>query len=111
MASLYGNKYGYRPEQAEYDSLCAVAVLQKFDELKRVGVTQQQAYVAGAVEEIHAERDLDIIAKRAPQAMQIIDRKCESVQLNRVALVDDLKNKIEQFRDNFRPSSMRPGRM
>ncbi len=102
--TLFGSSFGYKPEQPEFANLSSIAVGQKFRKLTDDGFANNQESVVAAIEGLHNEGYE--FEKLNPAALALIDRKCDSVGLNRKHVVQELERQVAQFRDNFRPSSV-----
>lgn len=107
--TLYGNSFGYRPEQAEFADLSRVVVAQKFRKLADEGFANNQESHVSVIEELQNEGyEFD---KLSPAVLADVDRKFDRVGLNRKQVIQELELNIARFRENFRPSSIpRPGR-
>lgn len=107
-ATLFGNSYGYEPEQRGFANLSRIAVRQKFDQLAADGLSQNQESVIAVLDDLHQEFDF---SRLHPAALAVIDSKCGNVGLRRESVVEALEQQKARFRDNFRPSVLpRPGR-
>ena len=107
--TLYGNHYGYSGETLGSAPLCSVAVEQKFRKAAAEGHANNQESKVAVLQEMQSDGyDLN---KLPPAALAKVDRQLEQVGLNRKQVVHELEQQIARFRDNFRPSAMRPGKM
>ncbi|MES2204305.1 MAG: hypothetical protein V4496_03705 [Pseudomonadota bacterium] len=107
--TLFGSSLGYKPEQSEFANLSRIAVAQKFRKVADEGFSNNQESVVSVIEDLMSE-GYDF-SKLSAVTLAEVDRKCENVGLNRKHVVNELEQQIARFRDNFKPSMMRPGRM
>ena len=107
--TLFGSALGYRHEQPEFASLSRIAIAQKFRQLADDGHSNNQESVVAVVEGLMSQ-GYDF-KKLSPVVLADVDRKCENVGLSREHVVQELEQQVARFRDNFRPSAMKPGRM
>ncbi len=111
--SLFGNSYGYEPEQRGFGNLNAIVVKQGFEGLVNNGVSQNPESTLRFVAELHERFN---VTKLGDKSTAIISRKCEDVGVNFKAVMEELvaQEQLQQakFRnENLRPSFMpKPGR-
>ena len=107
--TLYGNRYGYSHETLGLAPLCVIAIDQKFAKIADEGFSNNQESKVSVLQDM--QNDGYDLNQLPPAALAKVDRQLEQVGLNRKQVIQELEQQIARFRDNFRPSTMRPGRM
>lgn len=106
-STIYGTNLGSYIEHNV--NLAHVRIKRKYDDLAHQGLSNNQESNVNVLQDLINE-GCDI-NKLSPLALAEVDRRFAVVGLNREKVVAGLEEQIARFRDNFRPSAIKPGRM